>query len=305
MIRVLTTTAFIAGIATLSSCLESSFDRDYDTVTTLVVSEISASGVTLNGRIESEIFGAIEEAGFIYNIEGVKMDDPLNKYVRKISADLSNSNKNYSFRVTNALDPGRVYQVRAYIKQGERYIYGNTQFFTSIGANPMLLKSVAPTVALEGDTITILGENLVPISQQGGILLINFDGTYPVELSRTETEIKAIVPDIITRTTSVPWRLEFLNQETNAVSTLLPPPEVSEIEPSLVGRGDTITISGKYFSIKPHINKLYFNNHECDLISSSRTKLVFRISRQVVNDKNIRLAVSNRFIDLTGRIKLK
>src|SRR6187549_280184 len=169
------------------SCLdEEEIKRDYPKIVTNAVSEISASGATLSGTIESSALSTITEYGFVWGLNENLI--PENSFSIKYGIPESNI---VSAKISSSLVAKKIYYTRFYVKTDSKTVYGNLVTFKSLGSEGPVVKELSPTSGVLGDTITIRGENFLTRLDNNKV---NFGVTETPVLSATDTTLVVIVP---------------------------------------------------------------------------------------------------------------
>ena len=290
-------------------CQKEALDRDYSQVLTLPVTEINPTGATFSAEIISNSGKTIQKVGFLFSTDEEKMSRPDATGINIVSFDLAAGESNFSYRVTNGIGINQVYYVRAFIQQEDVTFYGPIVSFESKGSPQPEITSVLPLNAVEGDTVIIKGNNFTDLPKSDLFVAAGDSRNSVLKIiSNQKNEIKAIFPEYLPSNQSsnigiVAAFTYFLKSETFLYK--VPLPLLDSRETIEVSPGEIITLTGNYFSTIPSINKLRFLDVDCEILSASKTQLQFKIPSNVKSDASVTLSMSNRILNLTGRLKLK
>ncbi len=291
-------------------CQKEALDRDYSQVLTLPVTEINPTGATFSAEIISNSGKTIQKVGFLFSTDEEKMSRPDATGINIVPLDLAAGETNFSYRVTSGIGDNFVYFVRAFVQHEDITLYGPIVSFESKGSLPPEITSVLPLNAVEGDTVIIKGNNFT--NYQKSDLAIStaspiHQNSYFTVLSSTATEIKAIMPNYLAvdETLKVFFVVVHYGIGSEPFLYKVPLPLLDSRETIEVSPGEIITLTGNYFSTIPSINKLRFLDVDCEILSASKTQLQFKIPSNVKSDASVTLSISNRILNLTGRLKLK
>ncbi|MDP4201513.1 MAG: IPT/TIG domain-containing protein [Bacteroidota bacterium] len=124
--------------------------KAYPYVITKAVTDINASGVTLNAEIESYGKDQIVDYGFIWSTSS-------EQYTYSLSGltDI----KKFTIRITSDLQNGTRYTCRAYVKTASNTVLGSAVDFTAMGSSTPTINKISPESGFDGDLITITGNN--------------------------------------------------------------------------------------------------------------------------------------------------
>lgn len=123
-------------------------EREYPMVRTFLTSD--SESITFTGEIFSKGSQEIISYGFVYDtLFGKQVDTILLK---------GKPEEEYSITLQAGFAPGEIYQLRAFIRTPENYIFGNKIEFGFNGSKPVELYSFTPSRGTTGDTVIIEGK---------------------------------------------------------------------------------------------------------------------------------------------------
>ncbi|MDN3641855.1 IPT/TIG domain-containing protein [Lutimonas halocynthiae] len=259
---------------------------EYPRVQTLEANRITESGAVLNAEIIYQGNQEIIEYGFVWDQE----ENPtIESSEKRIIADKITTG-GFSAQVETTLKENKIYYVRAYAKNNEYLVYGiNTAFF-SLGSEAANIEDFYPKTGNWGDTIILKGRHFSYLSNNNHVLFKDISSKV---ISSSDTTITCIVPDGI-NDENVSIYLNVANQQAVAKNKFeLTVPEIQSFYPMKATFGDTIEFIGKNFSAVNEKNIISFNEHQAEVISSSKTKLSVIVPTSVnTHQSKVRLTLN-------------
>lgn len=231
--------------------------KDYPTVKTLDVTNISKIGAVYNATIDNPSNHQIIEYGFVWNWDGgfPRIDEPTLESSDKRVLSRSIINNQFSEVISTTLDVRFNYVVRAYIKTQEYLVYGNTVSFKSLGSGSAIFSDFSPKIGNWGDTIYIKGKGFS--YRNNGVTFKNIPSKV---IQSTDSTITCIVPLEI-RDRFVPINIRTAGGISSSKTDFeLISPQITSILPLNGTFRDELTITGKNFSELITSNEVFFGN---------------------------------------------
>lgn len=232
--------------------------KDYPTIKTLEVTDISREGAVYNATIDNPSNQQIIEYGFVWKWKGgIVRADPILENSDKVVLSQSIINDQFSEVISSSLSVGANYLVRAYIKTQEYLVYGNVVSFKSLGSNPPIFSDFSPKIGNWGDTIYLKGKGFSSVTNQNVVTFKNFSSKL---FHSTDSTITCIVPSEI-RDRFVPINVRTPGgTATSKTNFELISPQITSISPLNGTFGDELTITGENFAELITNNEVYFGN---------------------------------------------
>lgn len=152
-------------------------------------------------------------------------------------------------------------------------VYGKTAIYEDFSLLAPSIESLSRNTASLCDTLTIYGENF---DFENGRNKIIIDNKEAVILNSARDSIRFAIPERLS--TSV-IRLKLISQlqETNFEEAIrIEKPVIASLPSGILAYG-TIEITGSNFSIIREDNKVFFDDHQAEVLDATRTKLTVRV----------------------------
>ena len=198
------------------------------------------SAIDLTARIVLDSKEDFDLKGFVYDLQ----KKPLYELNNSIKAERINRSS-FSASITGALKPDTTYYVRAFLRNGNTFIYGNEVSFRYRQAEPAVLNSVTPPKATLGDTLIITGQGFGFKARDNTVMLGLFDADV---IQSTEDSLWVVVPDSIHDYKNQITAKIFGQKAENTLSFELKEPLIKSVSQSQGSFPDTICIKGENFS---------------------------------------------------------
>lgn len=263
--------------------------RSYPRVKTVDVINISEEGVTFVAELNNEGNYEIIEHGFVWS----ESLNPTVDYSDKIVLGDKISNGQFSAKITNALQEGKNYIVRAYIKTKTHLVYGKNLTFFSLGSNAPIIEDFHPKTGVWGDTIFIKGSNFSYLEDNNKVKMGTINSQV---ISATDSTITIIVPSIKNNHT-VQIAVSIKGNSTLSTDNfkyLIP--KINSIIPTVGTFGDTITISGENFNRIEKYNTVKISGLTAEIVSFSTSEIKFLVPDELTTSKNSMTLISSEEI---------
>jgi len=251
-------------------------------------------GVNLSGKTSK--LTNINEHGFIYSIDSTfsKMLIDTVKLGKEMEEDV------FAYDVLHGLYRDINYFYKAFIIYNNVEICGNVQRFKSNGNKQPEIISFSPQFGHIGDTVSIR----VKYFGNEHTASIYFDRVKSKLIEQNDSVIKCVVPEAI-NTNELAVKISNVYGTANSNFNLYKP-TISEIIPSLVTFGDTITVKGNHFDFETDRNIVKIGNVTSHIISSNRYEIVCTIPNEIETSKEF-VSVMSQFSEVLSNesVKLK
>jgi hypothetical protein len=260
-------------------------DRDYPRIRTAKVDEITEKGARFNAVVLSGNLESVTEYGFVWGtLDNLALDNSEKIVVKDLP-----DNSGFSCDITFALEAMRKYYVRAYVKAGDKVIYGDVVQFMSLGSQAPQIDDYFPKSGVWGDTITITGTNF---SYQNLHMVVYVGDHIAKVVNSTNTEIRILVPESLEKKYAEVY-VEILGNrsDANELFHLDSPGWIASINRTNATWGDTLTLSGN-FPYETHQLKILIENIEVPIISGLQNSLKAVIPSSIIYKDSILVALS-------------
>jgi hypothetical protein len=275
------------------TCLEEKNLTRLLEVYTRNVYAISDQGASFKGSIKFENHSLIVDHGFVWG--------KFNNLVFNDSVSVSlGAYKGGEFSATlrSGLDRD-TYYVRAFAKVGDRIVYGNAVIFRSLGSEGPKITSLNPSTGSAGDTVTIIGRNLVTRPKQ---IRVTFGYVSARVLALSDSSVTVIVPSVTAAQCSVTYSV-LGYPYVSPVDFKLARPELTEVSKTTFDECETITVMGKNFDLFGIITGVFLNGESANLISLADDR--FEFSYDGVSLQNpVNLSVTSNFFTISAPFTL-
>ncbi|MCZ8215342.1 MAG: IPT/TIG domain-containing protein, partial [Cyclobacteriaceae bacterium] len=260
--------------------------QNYPIIQTNAVTDIDSSGVTFNGELLKIGTDEVLDYGFVWSTDSKPTTQDFIISLGKNIKSLFSTNINFD------LVAHQNYSVRVYVITSKNIVYGNEETFTSLGSSTPIIESFSPMNGLDGDTVTIQGENFGSTLNSN---IVNIGTVTATVLSTNNTTIKILIPPI---PQSGSYKIQVTSNSKSGISLeefVIEKPKISSFTPDRGLDGTTITINGEYFSYNRIFNRVYLNQMLCQVIESNRNQLkIVTPVTQFVGDAKIVVNINGK-----------
>lgn len=252
-------------LAAIYSCQSEKFtEKGIPEVNTLGVT-ILEDGVIFHGQILTDAGLQITDHGFTWVPEGSNDPSEVNHY----SLGPMSGETHFSVTIHSTIEKDKIYRVRAFLATGEKISFGNEVSFSGKGSKPPEPQSLFPVSASIGDTIVIRGRYFSnnPVSCS-----VYFGDVRASILSSSTEQLKVVVPSVNEPDVKVRVAVAGIFSVTNLDFHILLP-VLASISPGSGACGDTVVITGNYFSVRQPDCQVFFSIREAQVLSVTRTEI--------------------------------
>ncbi len=254
-------------------------ESPYPGIRTLPVTEISDSGATFRAEITHIGKEEIIDHGFIWGEEEpflLGRQDTLKLGPVPEPGEIEK-------RIEYGHEYYKKYLVVGYAKTESYFAIADTVFFISLGSKPPVIDSFYPKKGNWYDTVTIIGQHFSPFTDHNEV---KFGSLKSKVVSCTDTAIVCIVP-VDLYSTPVPINITVAGQQTRSEENFeLTTPVIESFFPESGTFGDTVTITGKYFSKTTSHNFVTFNGLPAVIAEASENILKVIVPNEIDTKEN-------------------
>lgn len=161
-------------------------EKDFPSIHTLIPENINENGATFNARIEKNESTEILKTGFIWSLANHSSGSKDTVFVEASNNDI------YSATIDYALPANKEISFCGYLKTAEYEVFGDVKTFVSVGCNPPEITDYFPKHGMDGDTITIEGDNFTSNKSNYQISFGEYNGKI---ISASKNNIVITVPN--------------------------------------------------------------------------------------------------------------
>jgi hypothetical protein len=276
---------------------EKAESRDWPRLHTSDVTNITSNGALFSAEFIYRGDFEILDYGFVWSIN---LHPTLENSYKVVYSDNINS-KGFSAEIRTALEEGKNYYVRSFIRTMEYTVYGKDVAFFSLGSEGPTVNSFFPLTGTWGDTIMLHGKNF---SYRDTSNIVKFGEIKTTVIDACDSVLAVVVPSE-KNTTPVKVSVSISGNKSDApesFSYLMP--ELLSIAPLTGTFNDTIIISGKNFGHYVKNCTVFFSQAKANIISFNNTQIKVTLPPEVdsrestikVTDVGFQLTYSNSFI---------
>ncbi|MCU0460291.1 MAG: IPT/TIG domain-containing protein, partial [Bacteroidales bacterium] len=252
-------------IATFYSCQSEKFtEKGIPEVNTLGVT-ILETGVIFHGQIITDAGLQITDHGFNWVPEGSNNPSDVQYY----SLGPVTGETQFSVTVNSTIEKDKIYTVRAFISSDEKISFGNKVTFSGKGSKPPELLSLNPVSASIGDTVVIRGKYF---SNNPESCSVYFGDVSASVLSSSTDELEVVVPFVNDPDVQVKVAVSGIFSANNLDFNILLP-VLTAISPASAACGDTVVITGNYFSGNQANCSVFFSTRQGQVLSVTSTEI--------------------------------
>ena len=261
--------------------------RSYPLIETIPVTDIDKNGAQFNAQLVKIGTDAILDYGFKYAEKPTKSGYLTGRDTISISVG-SELKGDFSAKVNQNLSAGVTYNVMAYAVTTKYTVIGHPVVFKSISTSPSAITSFSANNVLDGDIITIFGENFNWFDAN----VVSF-GDQPAEvLSSTYKSITVAVPPI-PQAGHVEVRVDTYSSVATSDQLNVISPSITAFSPMQGSAGDVFLLNGRFSSTLSY-NKVYFNGVSASIYSSETNKILGWVPAGVSGNVSITINVNGK-----------
>lgn len=273
-------------LAMLVSCRQRDVQpKEFPSIRTLVVENISANGATFVAEILRQGNQPIVEYGFVWSLYKLPTYENAEKQVKAGHV----TGKGFSINIKTSLVKDLVYHVRAYAKTQDYIVYGVDVSFKSLGSGSPKIIGFNPATGSWGDTISISGANFSYLGQSN---LVSFGINKSRVILSTDTLLQVIVPDMLGSDDFISVSVAG-NQSSSDNKFKLLPILTTDVE-GISGKSyDTLNLDVKNLGSNMSHISVTFNDEKANLISYDGNKLKVVVPLAIMNPVQINVKWNN------------
>jgi len=256
------------------------------------VTNIDTTGAQLNGGVIKSGTAQVLDFGFLY------VEKPSNIYKTvpdTFSVSLgTHLEENFSIRIDRNLNKNLNYYVMAYVVTAKETAIGNSVIFKSQSTSPIRITSFSPASVLDGDTLTIFGENF----NRYGADYVYIGNQLLINALRYNNKLVTVTVPPISQPGQVNVTVDAFYSKTNSDQLIIIAPSIISFSPTHGPSGQAITISGR-FSNDINYNKVFFNGVESTISRSSKSQMIVNVPTGLSGNVSITIDVNGKTFTAT------
>lgn len=285
-----------------SSCDKNEFPNlDYSRLETNKPEAIAKGGVKFSATVLSLNSDTIIDHGFIWT---KLLAAPINiNSSEKISLGKYEGTSRFEATMEAGFEEGETYTVRAFLQSSNFIFLGNPISFISLGSKTPTIQDISPATGTWGDTIVLKGDNygLTPIVPK-----VLFDTLTARVISKTQTEIRCIVPNNLTKNPSDISIVTFGTTSKATTKFTLKTPTITSVSETLVSFEDTLTLAGNFIVSQKERVQVKVGNSIAQILDYKVNELKFKIPSTLNTIENdILVTVNGQQVTFQEKLYLK
>ena len=259
--------------------------QTYPLLETTAVTNIDQTGAQFNAHVLKMGTAPVLDYGFMYVEKPNRGGYVFTSDTSKISLG-SSLKDDFLVKVSHKLNKGINYYVFAYAVTAGATVFGSPVLFQSVSTSPAIITSFSADSVLDGDVITIYGENFnwpdfVTIGNQRVAVLSN-----------SYKSVSVIVPPV---QQAGPVKVQVYAYPASAISDqlIVLNPSISSFSPTQGPAGTTVVLNGR-FSSNPSYNRVAFNGVSAPISDNTASSLVVSVPTGVSGSANISITVNGK-----------
>ena len=287
--RTLSTELLIALSILAGSCTKDFVPRQqsFPLIQTNAVTNIDDQGAQFNGQLIKTGTDPVLDFGFKY----VERPDSLFKTVPDtFSVSIGGEFTNKIFiKVNHNLNIYLKYNVMAYAVTAKETVIGNAIIFKSATTSPIQITSFSPRYVLDGDTLTILGENF----NRYGSDLVFIGGKLQLNVLRYNNKLVTVPVPPIAQAGPIEVIVDAFYSKTNSSELIAINPSITSFFPTHGPVGEVITLNGR-FSSNSNYNKVLFNGVQATVSKSSKSQITVYLPSGLSGKASVTINVNGK-----------
>jgi hypothetical protein len=162
--------------------------REYPTLNTLKVSNISEDGATITAEITNPKGVEILFYGFVW----AEYNDPTLEVSDRVVYSGNINSARFSGQISSSMKRGTLYYVKPFLKTEGYTVYGKATKFISLGSLPPIITNFYPNTGCVTDTVTIVGENFSYLISSN---MVQFTNESSSVVYASDSLLRVIVPE--------------------------------------------------------------------------------------------------------------
>jgi IPT/TIG domain len=285
-----------------SSCDNNEFPNlNYSRLETNMPEAIAQGGVKFSATVLSLSSDTIVDHGFIWT---KLLAAPINiNSSEKISLGKYEGTSRFEATMEAGFEEGETYTVRAFLQSSNFIFLGNPLSFKSLGSKTPTIQDISPATGTWGDTIVLTGDNygLTPIVPK-----VLFDTLTARVISKTQTEIRCIVPNNLTKNPSDISIITFGTTSKATTKFTLKSPTITNVSETLVSFEDTLTLAGNFIVSQKERVQVKVGSSIAQILDYKVSELKFKIPSTLNTIENdILVTVNGQHATFQEKLYLK
>jgi len=261
--------------------------QPYPLIQTTAVTNIDDTGAQFNAQVIKPGTDPVVDFGFKY----VERPNTLFKTVPdtfsvSLGGDFTNE---FFIKVNQNLNTSLSYDVMAYARTAKETVIGNAVIFKSQSLSPIQITSFSPANVLDGDTLTIFGENF----NRYGPDNVFFGGQLLYEVLLYDNKSITLTVPPISQAGQINVTVDAFYSETSSDKLIILNPSITSFSPTQGHSGQLVTLYGR-FSNNNNYNRVSFNGVAGNLSGSSKNRVAVYLPSGLSGNVNITITVNGK-----------
>lgn len=259
----------------------------YPLIQTTAVTNIDEEGAQFNAQVIKTGTDPVLDFGFKY------VERPTTRF-KTVTDTFSvsmgaNFSTNFSMKVNHNFNVNLNYDVMAFATTTHETVIGNSVIFKSKVTSPIQITSFSPGSVLDGDTVTIYGENF----NRYGSDYVFFGSQLLNNVLRYNNKLVTVTVPPVAQAGPIDVTVDAFYSKTNSDKLVVMNPSITSFSPAHGPAGTLVTLTGR-FSVNLNYNKILFNGIGGKVYHSSKDQLVVYVPSGLSGNVSITINVNGK-----------
>gem|GEM_PF-2990590 len=261
--------------------------QSFPLIQTTAVTNIDDQGAQFNAQVNKAGTDPVIDFGFKY------VERPTTRFktvTDTFSVSMVGSfTSNFSMKVNHNLNANLNYDVMAFATTAQKTVIGNSVIFKSMVTSPIQITSFSPGSVLDGDTVTIYGENF----NRYGSDYVFFDSLLLNNVLRYNNKLVTVTVPPVAHAGPINVTVDAFYSKTTSNLLIVLNPYITSFSPNHGSAGTLVTLKGR-FSGNLNYNKILFNGVASTISSSNKDQIVVYVPSGLSGNTNITISVNGK-----------
>jgi len=281
---------FLFAVAILTGACTKDFEprqQPYPLIQTLAVTNIDGNGAQFNALVTKIGTDPVVDFGFKYvERPTTRFKTVPDTFSVSMVGDFTNS---FSMKVNHNFNVNLNYDVMAFAATAQETVIGNSVIFKSAVTSPIQITSFSPSYVLDGDTVTIYGENF----NRYGSDYVFFGSQLLNNVLRYNNKLVTVTVPPIAQAGPINVTVDAFYSKTNSNQLIVIDPSIVSFSPTHGPAGTLVTLKGR-FSSKLNYNKILFNGIECAISACSKNQISVYLPSGLSGNVSLTISVNGK-----------
>jgi hypothetical protein len=282
----------LVAVSSLAGACTKDFEprqQSFPLIETTAVTNIDDQGAQFNALVIKTGTDPVLDFGFKY------VERPTTRFktvTDTFSVSMGGGFANdFSMKVNHNFNVNLNYDVMAFATTAKERVIGNSVIFKSMVTSPIQITSFSPGSVLDGDTLTIYGENF----NRYGSDYVFFDSLLLNNVLRYNNKLVTVTVPPVAHAGPVNVTVDAFYSKTNSNQLIVINPSITAFSPTHGPAGTLVTLKGR-FSCNLNYNKILFNGIAGTISSSSKGQIAVFVPPGLSGNVSITIDVNGKIL---------